>query len=112
VVPENKPIRFTELACPAIDHSPNQPNVFYDPKSAESASQYFSRGWQDDHKNRFILFLLLTGQKRGPSRSEPGIPHHRRLFGHVAAPPQGARPFSRARLHLCRATRSSWAPWS
>ena len=35
-IPESKPIRFTEIGCPAVDRGPNQPNVFYDPKSAES----------------------------------------------------------------------------
>ena len=28
--------------------APNQPNVFYDPKSSESFLPYFSRGWRDD----------------------------------------------------------------
>ena len=35
-VPESKPIRFTELGCPAVDRGTNQPNVFFDPKSAEA----------------------------------------------------------------------------
>ena len=38
----SKPIRFTEIGCPAVDRGPNQPNVFYDPKSAESFLPYFS----------------------------------------------------------------------
>ncbi len=51
-VPQAKPIRFTEFGCPAVDRGTNQPNVFYDPKSSESALPYFSRGWQDEAVQR------------------------------------------------------------
>ncbi|RMF39900.1 MAG: hypothetical protein D6754_04510, partial [Alphaproteobacteria bacterium] len=54
-VPESKRIRFTEFGCPAIDRATNQPNVFYDPKSSESAAPYFSRGWRDDAIQRAYL---------------------------------------------------------
>ncbi|MDP5308429.1 baseplate multidomain protein megatron [Paracoccus spongiarum] len=54
-LPESKPIRFTELGCPAIDRGTNQPNVFYDPKSSESFVPYFSRGWRDDAIQRAYL---------------------------------------------------------
>jgi len=47
-LPQSKPIRFTELGCPAVDKGANQPNVFYDPKSAESALPHFSSGRRDD----------------------------------------------------------------
>ena len=47
-VPQSKPIRFTELGCPAIDRGTNQPNVFFDPKSSESFTPHFSRSWRDD----------------------------------------------------------------
>jgi len=57
--PQSKPIRFTELGCPAVDRGPNQPNVFYDPKSAESAVPYFSRGWQDEVIQRQYLRAML-----------------------------------------------------
>ncbi len=40
--PQSKPIWFTELGCPAVDKGANQPNVFVDPKSAESALPYYS----------------------------------------------------------------------
>lgn len=40
--PEQKPIWFTELGFPAVDKGTNQPNVFIDPKSSESASPYYS----------------------------------------------------------------------
>ncbi len=58
-VPESKPIRFTELGCPAVDRGTNQPNVFYDPKSSESALPYFSRGWQDEALQRRYLEAML-----------------------------------------------------
>ncbi len=46
-VPGSKPIWFTEYGCAAVNRGPNQPNVFVDPKSAESASPYFSTGATD-----------------------------------------------------------------
>ncbi len=46
-VPQSKPIWFTEAGCPAIDKATNQPNVFYDAKSSESALPYYSGGQQD-----------------------------------------------------------------
>jgi hypothetical protein len=54
-VPQSKPIRFTELGCPAVDRGTNQPNVFFDPKSSESMVPYFSRGWRDDAIQRAYL---------------------------------------------------------
>ena len=57
--PESKPIRFTEIGCPAVDRGPNQPNVFFDPKSAESFLPYFSRGWRDDAVQRRFLEAAL-----------------------------------------------------
>ncbi len=58
-ISQSKPIRFTELGCPAIDRGTNQPNVFYDPKSAESALPYFSRGWQDEAIQRRYIEAML-----------------------------------------------------
>ncbi|MCP5085875.1 MAG: host specificity protein [Rhodobacteraceae bacterium] len=46
-VAEGKPIHFSELGCPAVDKATNQPNVFYDPKSSESALPYHSNGGED-----------------------------------------------------------------
>ena len=47
-VPRSKPIRFTELGCPAVDKGTNQPNKFIDPKSSESKLPRFSTGRRDD----------------------------------------------------------------
>jgi hypothetical protein len=59
-VPGAKPIWFTELGCPAIDRGANQPNVFFDPKSSESAVPYFSRGGRDDLIQRRFLEAHLN----------------------------------------------------
>ena len=42
-------------AVPAIDRGTNQPNVFFDPKSSESFTPHFSRGWRDDAIQRAYL---------------------------------------------------------
>ena len=54
-IPQSKPIWFTELGCPAVDRGTNQPNVFFDPKSSESFTPYFSRGGRDDAIQRAYL---------------------------------------------------------
>nr|WP_255699760.1 glycoside hydrolase TIM-barrel-like domain-containing protein [Jiella avicenniae] len=54
-VPMGKPIWLTELGCPAIDKGANQPNLFVDPKSSESALPHFSDGRRDDLVQRRFL---------------------------------------------------------
>ncbi len=76
-VPQSKPIRFTELGCPAIDRGTNQPNVFFDPKSSESAVPYFSRGWRDDAIQRAYLeatYLYWGEAANNPTSSVYGGP--------------------------------------
>jgi hypothetical protein len=46
-LPQTKPIWFTEFGVPSVNKGTNQPNVFYDPKSSESAFPYFSTGVLD-----------------------------------------------------------------
>lgn len=58
--PQSKPIWLTETGCPAVDKGANQPNVFYDPKSAESALPHFSSGARDDLIQRRALEALLS----------------------------------------------------
>jgi hypothetical protein len=50
-----KPIWFTELGCPALSRGANQPNVFVDPKSSESALPYHSSGMRSDSAQRRFL---------------------------------------------------------
>lgn len=58
-VPQSKPIVFCEIGCPAIDKGANQPNVFVDAKSAESARPHFSTGRRDDAAQRACLTAQL-----------------------------------------------------
>ena len=57
-VPQSKPFWLMEIGCPAVDKGANQPNVFVDPKSSESALPYFSRGTRDDLMQRRFLEAL------------------------------------------------------
>ncbi len=59
-VPRGKPFWLTEIGCPAIDRGANQPNVFYDPKSAESALPYHSSGTRDDLIQRRYIEAILS----------------------------------------------------
>ena len=59
-VAQGKPIRFCEFGCPAIDKGSNQPNVFFDPKSRESAIPYYSNGERDDLIQRLFLEAHLA----------------------------------------------------
>ena len=59
-IPKSKPLWLTEIGCPAIDKGANQPNVFSDPKSAESAVPHFSSGARDDLQQRLYLETHLT----------------------------------------------------
>ncbi|MEL6687430.1 MAG: glycoside hydrolase TIM-barrel-like domain-containing protein, partial [Pseudomonadota bacterium] len=59
-VPRSKPIWLMEIGCPAVNKGANQPNVFYDPKSSESALPYYSDGTRDDLVQRRYIEALLT----------------------------------------------------
>ena len=66
-VPQSKPFWLMEIGCPAIDKGANQPNVFVDPKSAESALPYYSRGIRDDlMQRRFLKALIETFDPASP----------------------------------------------
>ena len=54
-----KPIRLTEFGCAAVDRGGNAPNLFQDPKSAESAAPPFSTGARDDRMQRRALEAVL-----------------------------------------------------
>ena len=59
-VPRSKPIRLVEFGCPAADKGANAPNLFHDPKSAESALPPFSDGGRDDLGQRRALEAVLA----------------------------------------------------
>ena len=58
-VPQSKPFWFTETGCPAIDKGANQPNVFVDAKSSESAAPYFSSAARDDTMQAAFIRVLM-----------------------------------------------------
>ena len=57
--PESKPVWFTEAGCPALDKGANQPNVFFDPKSSESALPHYSSGRRDDAMQKAYMRALV-----------------------------------------------------
>jgi len=59
-VPGSKPVRLAEIGFPAVDLGPNSPNLFYDPKSSESAVPPFSSGARDDVIQRQALIEALA----------------------------------------------------
>ncbi len=59
-VPESKPIRFTEVGCPAVDKGANQPNVFPDPRSASGGFPHFSNRRRDDLIQRRYLEAVCS----------------------------------------------------
>lgn len=69
-VPQSKPVWLTEFGVSSVDKGTNQPNVFYDPKSSESALPYYSRGNRDDLIQRRGIEALLKYWSAGspPSR--------------------------------------------
>ena len=58
-VPESKPIWLMEIGCPAIDKGVNQPNVFFDAKSAQSNYPYYSTASRDDLIQRRYLEAFI-----------------------------------------------------
>lgn len=96
-VPRSKPIVFTEIGCPAINKGANQPNVFVDAKSSESAVPYFSNGrgdtamlrafleaniryWQKNNEHGFIETDTFTAWT-WDARPYPTFPSRGTLFG-------------------------------
>ncbi|MEZ5945919.1 MAG: glycoside hydrolase/phage tail family protein [Hyphomonas sp.] len=59
-VPGSKPIRLCEIGFAAVDKGGNAPNLFFDPKSAESALPPYSTGTRDDVFQRRALAVTLA----------------------------------------------------
>jgi len=74
-VPQGRPIWLTELGCPAIDKGANQPNVFFDPKSSESAAPYYSSGARDDLMQRRFLEAHLAFWNDAANNPVSGVYH-------------------------------------
>ena len=58
-IPGMKPIRLAEFGCAAVNRGGNAPNLFQDPKSAESSLPPFSTGARDDRMQRRALEAVL-----------------------------------------------------
>ena len=58
--PGMKPVRLSEIGFAAVDKGGNAPNVFYDPKSSESALPPFSTGERDDVFQKRALGVTLA----------------------------------------------------
>jgi hypothetical protein len=74
--PGLKPVRFVEFGCPAVNKGANQPNVFYDPKSSESALPHFSDGSRDDLIQRRTIEAFLAhwaDDANNPLSETPGV---------------------------------------
>ncbi len=82
--PGMKPVWFTELGCPAVDKGANQPNVFVDPKSTESAAPYFSSRARCDAMQR--RFLEAHHRHWAAQLSSPVDPDHLFLWTWDARP--------------------------
>ena len=91
-VPQSKPFWFMEIGCPALDNGANQPNVFVDPKSAESAYPYFSRGVRDDLMQRRYLKALIEAFDPAGTNYVAGLNPVSAVYG--------ARMVDLARIHV------------
>lgn len=80
-VPGSKPIRLTEIGCPAVDKGANRPSVFPDPKSAEGGLPPFSNGRRDDLMQRRHLQATLDGFAGSTTvnPAAPGLPGGRMI---------------------------------
>lgn len=92
-VPKGKPIWFTELGVPSIDRGTNQPNVFYDPKSSESALPHFSAGTRDDLVQRAGLEAWLRHYGAGAASNPISPVYGGPMVTDIAVWTWDARPF-------------------
>lgn len=67
--PQSKPIRFTEMGCPAVDKGSNQPNLAPDNVSSEAGVPWFSTGTRDDQMLRSHLEAIY--RHYGESANNP-----------------------------------------
>ncbi|SEP76747.1 Terminase-like family protein [Devosia sp. YR412] len=78
-VPGSKPIWFSELGCGAVDKGANQPNIFGDPKSAESGRPHFSSELPDPLIQRQVLRAYQSFW-RDPANNPPGMVDVSRIY--------------------------------
>ena len=80
-VPQSKPVWFMETGCGAVDKAANQPNVFVDPKSAESMLPRFSSGRRDDYMQRRYLQAILEAYDTSHSGAVSGLNPVSAIYG-------------------------------
>ncbi|MDX1924581.1 MAG: glycoside hydrolase TIM-barrel-like domain-containing protein [Rickettsiaceae bacterium] len=91
--PRSKKIWFTEFGFPSIDKATNQPNIFYDPRSVEGGSPYYSNSETNISIQRLALscFLDYWGEQEYienmilwcfDSRPYPTWPHQKKWSDH------------------------------
>ncbi len=93
-VRRSKPVRFTEIGCPAVDKGTNEPNKFFDPKSSESALPHYSDGRRDDLIQAQYLRAIMSYWDvpgRNPVSEVYGGPMLQMEYAHVWA--WDARPW-------------------
>lgn len=91
-IPASKPIWLTEVGCPAVDKGANAPNVFPDPKSAESGVPPFSAGTRDDLVQARYLEAVMR-------RFDPALPGFIEADNPVSSL-YGGRMVDAARIHI------------
>ncbi|WP_333896906.1 baseplate multidomain protein megatron [Brevundimonas aurantiaca] len=90
--PGMKPVRLTEFGCAAVDRGGNAPNLFQDPKSAESALPPFSTGARDDAVQRAALEAVL-GHFAAPENNPVSAVYGRPMLEGADAWCWDARPY-------------------
>lgn len=88
---QGKPIWFTEMGVPSIDKGTNEPNVFYDPKSSESAVPYYSKGTRDDLIQRRGIEAVLSYW--GGANNPVSTVYADKMVGLIAVWTWDARPY-------------------
>jgi hypothetical protein len=93
-IPQSKPIRFTQLGCPAIDRGTNQPDARVDVLSADSVLPHFSRGGRDDAIQRAALEAIYAWWGK-PANNPASSVYEGRIvrLGDLAAWTWDARPY-------------------
>jgi len=99
-VPQSKPVWLMELGCPAVDKGANQPNVFVDPKSAETALPHYSTGRRDDLAQRRYVQAMVEAYDPDHAGAVAGLNPVSIVYGGRMVPPDrmhvyawDARPF-------------------
>ena len=95
-VAQSKPIWLTEIGVPAVHLGTNQPNLFPDPKSSESAYPHYSSGSRDDGNQRAGIKAMLSFWQSDDASKNPISPIYNDKMlstGHIFLWAWDARPY-------------------